>query len=94
MSPSRQAVENTTPVTAESPRVSESAEAEAGALDHEEIARLAYSYWQARGCPHGSPEEDWLRAEQELLMERLVWGAHAAGRSSQKSPSRMAAKAR
>ena len=32
----------------------------------EQIARLAYSYWQARGCPEGSPEEDWLRAEAEL----------------------------
>jgi hypothetical protein len=36
------------------------------AEDHEEIARLAYSYWQARGCPIGSPEEDWYRAENEL----------------------------
>lgn len=33
---------------------------------HEEVARLAYSYWQARGCPDGSPEEDWFRAEAEL----------------------------
>jgi len=33
---------------------------------HEEIARLAQIYWQARGCPEGSPEEDWLRAEAEL----------------------------
>ena len=32
----------------------------------EEIARLAYSYWEARGYQGGSPEEDWLRAEQEL----------------------------
>jgi hypothetical protein len=32
----------------------------------DEIARLAYSYWEARGCQGGSPEEDWLRAEQEL----------------------------
>jgi hypothetical protein len=33
---------------------------------HEEIARLAYSYWEARGCRSGSPWEDWLRAEREL----------------------------
>ena len=33
----------------------------------DEIARLAYSYWEARGYQDGSPEEDWLRAEQELL---------------------------
>ena len=30
------------------------------------VARLAYSYWEARGCQGGSPETDWLRAEQEL----------------------------
>jgi hypothetical protein len=30
------------------------------------VARLAYSYWEARGYQGGSPEEDWLRAEQEL----------------------------
>lgn len=34
--------------------------------EHVQIARLAYSYWQDRGCPEGSPEEDWLRAEAEL----------------------------
>jgi hypothetical protein len=33
--------------------------------NHEEIARLAFEYWQARGCPVGSPEEDWFRAERE-----------------------------
>jgi Protein of unknown function (DUF2934) len=32
----------------------------------EDIARLAYSYWEARGYQGGSPDEDWLRAEQEL----------------------------
>jgi hypothetical protein len=33
---------------------------------HEEIARLAYSYWDARGCWGGSPLEDWFRAERVL----------------------------
>jgi hypothetical protein len=32
----------------------------------EEIAALAYSYWEARGYEGGSPEEDWLQAEMEL----------------------------
>ena len=32
----------------------------------EDIALLAYSYWEARGFQGGSPEEDWLRAEREL----------------------------
>jgi hypothetical protein len=31
------------------------------------IAKLAYSYWEARGYQGGSPEEDWLHAERELL---------------------------
>jgi len=30
------------------------------------VARLAHSYWEARGSQGGSPEADWLRAEQEL----------------------------
>jgi hypothetical protein len=38
---------------------------------HGETARLAYSYWQARGGTHGSAEEDWLRAEQEMKALRL-----------------------
>ena len=38
----------------------------ARAATHEEIAKLAFSYWIARGYAHGSAEQDWLRAEQEL----------------------------
>ena len=34
---------------------------------HEEIAKLAYFYWEARGCQIGTGEEDWTRAERELL---------------------------
>lgn len=34
--------------------------------DPDEIARLAYSYWEARGGEGGSQEDDWFRAEQEL----------------------------
>lgn len=33
---------------------------------HEEIAMLAYRFWEARGRPQGSGVEDWLRAEREL----------------------------
>jgi len=32
----------------------------------DEIAQLAYLYWESRGGQGGSSEEDWLRAEQEL----------------------------
>lgn len=30
------------------------------------IAVRAYEFWQERGCPIGSDEEDWFRAEREL----------------------------
>jgi hypothetical protein len=36
----------------------------------QEIAILAYHCWQERGCPIGSPEEDWFRAEQSLKATR------------------------
>jgi hypothetical protein len=32
----------------------------------EHVARLAYSFWEARGRLPGSALEDWLRAEREL----------------------------
>jgi hypothetical protein len=34
---------------------------------HEEIARLAQQYWAERGHRDGQAEQDWLRAEQELM---------------------------
>jgi hypothetical protein len=33
----------------------------------EEIERLARAYWEQRGYQDGFAEQDWLRAEQELL---------------------------
>ena len=30
------------------------------------IAALAHEYWQRRGCPIGSPEVDWCKAEDEF----------------------------
>ena len=33
--------------------------------DHD-IAVLAYHLWMERGCPIGSPDDDWFRAEAEL----------------------------
>ena len=41
------------------------------ALAYEQIASLAYQYWLERGCPIGSPEEDWLRAEGDLQKEGM-----------------------
>lgn len=33
---------------------------------YEEISVLAYSLWEARGRPEGTPEEDWFKAEETL----------------------------
>ncbi len=34
---------------------------------HAEIARLAQQYWAERGWQDGQAEQDWLRAERELM---------------------------
>jgi hypothetical protein len=36
---------------------------------HQEIARLAEQYWAERGHTDGHAEQDWLRAERELLKQ-------------------------
>ena len=36
------------------------------------IAALAYKLWQERGCPHGSDQEDWFRAEDELKNRKAL----------------------
>ncbi len=41
-----------------------------GNFGHEDLAALAYALWQARGCPEGSPEDDWFHAAQELRVRR------------------------
>jgi len=36
---------------------------------HDQIAKIAYGYWEARSFQPGSPEQDWLRAEREYLLQ-------------------------
>ncbi len=36
-------------------------------INAREIEECAYQSWIERGCPMGSPEEDWYRAERELI---------------------------
>ena len=40
----------------------------------ETIARIAYGYWEARGCEGGSDVEDWARAEQEYEQRTTAIG--------------------
>lgn len=35
-------------------------------LQQTAISARAYELWRERGCPSGSDQEDWFRAEQEL----------------------------
>jgi Protein of unknown function (DUF2934) len=35
-------------------------------ISNEDVARRAYSLWEERGRPLGSPEEDWYKAKEEL----------------------------
>lgn len=40
-------------------------------LPYDEVAKLAYSYFEERQGVGGSPEDDWLRAERELRARRM-----------------------
>jgi Protein of unknown function (DUF2934) len=33
---------------------------------HQEIELRAYELWRERGCPWGTPDADWFKAEQDL----------------------------
>jgi hypothetical protein len=35
-------------------------------VDPEAVEAMAYQLWLQRGCPIGSDQEDWYRAEAEL----------------------------
>jgi len=37
----------------------------------QKVSALAYNFWEARGCPEGTSEEDWSLAERELLL--YIW---------------------
>ena len=39
--------------------------------DPERIAQIAYLLWLERGCPQGSPAEDWFRAETVLYGQTM-----------------------
>jgi hypothetical protein len=39
---------------------------------HGQIVQLAYSYWQSRGGPLGSPEEDWIQAERDIQEQQRL----------------------
>jgi hypothetical protein len=46
--------------------------------DHRSISERAYELWQARGCPEGSGEHDWLEAERQLANQVQLDGTPQA----------------
>ena len=42
------------------------------ANEYEDIAKLAYRFWEERGRPLGSPEVDWHQAEREVESGRHI----------------------
>jgi hypothetical protein len=46
---------------------------------HKEIAALAHQLWQARGCPEGSPDEDWDEAVKQLRRSNVQTHRAAGG---------------
>jgi len=60
--------------------------------EHRSIGELAYRIWQARGCPEGGAEQDWLDAEKQLqsaqraaAAQHTAEGSEAIDRSLQES---------
>lgn len=43
------------------------------------VAPLAYRYWEMRGSPVGSSDEDWFRAEREIAHECEPYGILSFG---------------
>ncbi len=43
-----------------------------------EVAARAHECWHERGCPEGSPEVDWQRAEEEVRLRRRTATAGAS----------------
>jgi hypothetical protein len=49
--------------------------------EHRSVGELAYQLWQARGCPDGTAEQDWLDAERQLRAGRQTSTSEATDAS-------------
>lgn len=67
----------------------------AAAPAHEQVAALAYSYYEAEGRPEGRAEAHWLRALETLAVPAVTPAvAEAAAKPKTKAPAKKAAKAK
>ncbi|MDE2383377.1 MAG: DUF2934 domain-containing protein [Alphaproteobacteria bacterium] len=64
----------------------------AAAPAHEQVAALAYSYYEAEGRPEGRAEAHWLRALETLAVPAVTEAA--AAKPKAKAPAKKAAKAK
>jgi hypothetical protein len=56
--------------------------------EHRSIGELAYRLWQARGCPEGTAERDWLDAEKQLKgAQRAIEPRATVSRASESTTS-------
>jgi len=64
-------------------------------LDLEEVRTRAYLFWEERGRPEGSADEDWFRAEPSVRDEQSVPDDRARPQppALRRRPSRPAGKA-
>ncbi len=67
---SRQALEHSHKTYEQNQQADREAHNEHGTsrLEHDDLAIIAHRLWEARGCPMGSPDEDWFQAAQELQL--------------------------
>lgn len=49
-------------------------------ITSDKVAELAYRLWNERGCPIGSPDEDWFKAEAELTSHWELFSGAEGGR--------------
>src|SRR5688572_5674256 len=71
------------PATPQSP----AGQAQQGQVPAEKIAMRAYEKWCERGCPHGTDQNDWYEAEQELKAE-MARGQDGKSGTAQPAPQK------
>jgi len=59
-------------------------------VDHAAVEAMAYQLWLQRGCPAGSDQEDWYRAEAELydaLAGPVAWSQTVSSDAMRAGPA-------
>jgi len=51
--------------------------------EHQRVAQIAYQLWLERGCPGGSPDDDWFRAERTLQFSLVAEATGAEQETAQ-----------